>query len=224
MKRWSHLFLCAFLSASLAPVARAGLVLDLTDGGFPAFVGSGRTLGWEFRVNSPITISGLGFFDADSDGLELDHLVRLWTSDATLIASATITSSSAPVASAHPAGRWLTESLAVPVALIPGTSYVVAADYAPGDPDFLRHTTGFVTVPEIHYTRELARSGSSGFPTDTFGLFDRYFGPTLLVEEAPEPSTLALFCIGCIGLLGTAGLHRDRGTRPRVRWRAPRPR
>ena len=38
------------------------------------------TLGWSFVVNSPISVTALGAFDADGDGLNVAHDVGIWDS------------------------------------------------------------------------------------------------------------------------------------------------
>jgi hypothetical protein len=85
---------------------RAGPILDFT-GGIQAFVAIDGTFGWKFRVESPVSIEGLGIFDVGADGLADGHAIGLWTGDGVLLRAAAITNAdSTPVASASSDGDW----------------------------------------------------------------------------------------------------------------------
>ena len=60
--------------------------------------GTGRhNLGWQFQVNSAVTMDGLGIFDdAVFRGLSESHQVGLWDNSGNLLASTTVT-----IASTH---------------------------------------------------------------------------------------------------------------------------
>src|SRR4051812_42963539 len=90
-------------------VVQAALLLDFTGGNANTF-GGNTTVGWEFTLNSPMLVDGLGFWDHGSDGLVNTHDVGIWNSSNTalLLTSTTVTNgSSTPVASTSTAGRWL---------------------------------------------------------------------------------------------------------------------
>lgn len=162
------------------------------------------TFGWGFRVNQTVRVEALGFFDdflVDGPGLLQDHLIRLWTDEATpqVLASTTVTNHSVPAESAAEDGRWLFNEIS-PIELTPG-DYVIGAD----DPncngptcDRIRHFNTAVSIPEITFL--VARDGSPlGFPGSTMPQRnDGYFGPTFRATRIPEPSAM--------GLLGLAGL------------------
>src|SRR4051794_11813194 len=103
ISRWKTVaFLVAMAVASLQH-ANAALVLDLNTGGFSSgcnFCGNvaGVTVGWTFTVYSPFTINGLGVWRPVDVAPPVTQ-VGLW-SGGVLLASATTSSASTPVASA----------------------------------------------------------------------------------------------------------------------------
>ena len=105
----------AATSASANPIA-----LDVTSDTTAFSVGGFTNVGWQFSVNAPITIDGLGLFDFGGDGLSLSHQVGLWDNSGTLLAQTTVTNGSTPVASLSNAGDWLFESI-TPIILLSGT-------------------------------------------------------------------------------------------------------
>ena len=81
----------ALLCAAPRPAAAdfAVSISDLTGIGPFGLSGTG---GWEFTVNSPITVTQLGFFDSGQDGLVDAHPVGLWDLSQTLLVSGTFDS------------------------------------------------------------------------------------------------------------------------------------
>src|SRR5271154_7146963 len=53
------------------------------------------TIGWQFTLSSPVTVTELGFFDATGGGLFDPHPVGIWNSSGTLLGSATVPSGTA---------------------------------------------------------------------------------------------------------------------------------
>ena len=191
--------LIGFAMIGMAGTANATLVLDIT-GGIASPGDRDFTLGWAFRVNSAITIDGLGIWDEGSNGLNPSVEVALWeNSGQTLLRSTTVTSGSTPVASALAAGQWLFEDVAA-LLLTPG-DYTIGY-FRPADTDVFRLSL-FTTIPEITHLGHRSLQGPSlTFPTSG-GLPARFFGPNLRLSETaqlPEPSTLALFLIALGGL------------------------
>ena len=179
------------IKATAMPIA-----LDLTGGGVPTVNPDPFTVGWAFDVNTAITVRQLGFWDEGSDGLAVSHLVRLWNGTGTMVlASATVTNASTPVAGGIPLGRWLFEDV-VPVTLTPGR-YVIGADGGFGS-DAARLQQVISTIAEVTFV-EPREISPPGFPTVVFpGTTPGIFGPTFAI---PEPSSLMIAGLGMVGVM-----------------------
>lgn len=189
----------AILFCCLAPQASAGVIaLDLTATGTLfscANPGSGCTAGWTFYVNSPILVDALGFWDQDANGLANSHPVGLWTSSGSLLASATVTSASTPVASAVSTGQWLFTSIA-PTSLTTG-DYVIGAFYSDGSADFAQGVASASTISLITFVNAVdGFGGSLALPTGAYpGYNAGFFGPNLEIAT-PEPTGAVLLATG----------------------------
>jgi hypothetical protein len=215
MSRFTAMAVASLLAVGFGSVpADAGLLLDLNPGGTSAPCiscgnATGQTYGWAFNVDSPVTIDGIGFWDEGGDGLETTVQAGLWTSTGTLLASATITDGSTPVASASLSGRWLFESVAVQTLAV--GSYVVGGTFFSTVP-LAQVDATFVTNPDISGVAGRRHDGAdTGFaaPLDVFT--SAIFGPTLrTVESVPEPAPLGLMALAAAGVVATASRRRKR--------------
>ena len=192
--------LCGWLFAS-GQTVQAGLVLDFT-GGTAVAPNVDAIGGWEFNVNSAITVNALGFWDEGANGLTNRHDVGLWDISQNLLASTTVTTASSPVASTSAAGQWLFNAI-VPLTLAPG-NYVVGATFLANDADLARAITVATTTAGVSFvTARQVASSSLAFPTIVSPVLNAgIFGPNLLTgpqpAPVPEPATL--------GMAGTAAL------------------
>ena len=182
-----YALICLCMFAMLLPfpasAQTAGMAADFTGTSENAFQAN-LTLGWSFRVHEPIRVESLAFFDhftSDEDGLQQDHLIRIWTDELFphQLAATLITNDSEAIASTAENGRWLTNQIE-PIVLFPGDYVIGADDPSCGGPDCDRYR--FVveqsTIPQITFLE--ARSASPPGPPQSPhpNLKGGYFGPT----------------------------------------------
>jgi hypothetical protein len=195
------------LSLGIAPLAQADLILDLASVGAPHQCGGcgseGTVWGWEFTVNNPITVDGIGVWDYFPTPFSATQ-AGLWTSGGDLLGSATITASSTPVASAAGtggpwSGQWLFENID-PVTLAPG-DYVTGSVFYDTTP-LAALCCAFVNIPEITADGGVVGTFVGGFtpPLEDDPLF--IFGATLdTVAPISEPGSAALLGLCFAALL-----------------------
>jgi hypothetical protein len=179
------------------------LGLDFSGGGplapFTPAVG-----GWAFSVCHPVDVTALGIWDEGADGLANDHEIGLWNADGSVLLASvptTLPTFSRPSALSG-AGEWLFIAID-PVQLAPG-SYLLGATYQASDADVIRLQATAETAAEITYleTRSIG-SASLEAPLNTDpGNENGFFGPNLLVNEAPEAvPSLGPTALAMLGLL-----------------------
>lgn len=213
-KSWFVFLMCVLLGAWTASKAQATLMLDLHTGGAQVPCGScganGTTFGWRFTVLAPITVDGIGVWDAGANGIGSASIAGIWTADGTLLASATVSDGSTPVASASSDGDWLFESI-TPLTLTPGI-YEVGAMFLAITP-FAQVNVPFVMIPEITGVTGVQGTLNAGFTAPLTPFHLPIFGPTLLLQDrgapvqaqaapVPEPSTWLLCGTGLALVLG----------------------
>jgi hypothetical protein len=198
------------VAVSLSASAQAAVLNPLLSISDPTgqSLGNGPfTLGWDFTVNSTITVNGLGVFDSGQDGLAESHAVGLWDSSGDLLASTTVGSG----LSGTLVDQFRYNSIA-PVTLSADQTYYVGAVWLDGADPMVFNATGLFTNPSITYNASAYVGGSSSlaFPSNLYSDTTGYFGPN--ISAVPEPSTWAMMLLGFAGL-GFAGYHRIRKDR-----------
>ena len=123
--------LLTLLALSSVAFASFQPVLDLTGGGFATEPLSPSVAGWEFHLDQPLMIGGVGIWDEGKQPLNITHEVGLYTAAQALLLDVFLdNNNTTAVGSASPDGQWLFTSIQ-PMVLQPG-DYVLAATW--GDP------------------------------------------------------------------------------------------
>jgi hypothetical protein len=147
------------------------------------------TLGWLFTLSSPVTVTALGYYDANgSAGLADSYPVGIFNSTGALLVSATVPSG--PPTSLVDGFSFVSVT---PVVLGAGNYEIGAHANASSPDDFRFDVAGSSSVPQL----------TLGEPAETFGnsftepatlepsATQGYFGPNFLVSsQVPEPSSL----------------------------------
>jgi hypothetical protein len=178
---------------------------SLRTGGSPSF---GFSLGAQFTLSTVDGLDGfvlaLGIYDPSGNALNTDHEIGLWdvTAGNTMVADATVTAGTTN--SGVPGFLYVT--LPVPVLLIDGDVYKLAAYYSQTSTDTLLDNNGTPTIdPNFSNTHGIfdptGAVGQLSEPTGTAG--NPYVGPNLQFQPIPEPGTGALLLVVC----ALAGWH-----------------
>jgi hypothetical protein len=169
----------------------------------------GWTLGYQFNVVNPITVTGLAaWFQSPPTGAAIEsHDIGLWDSNGNLLASGTINASSSQMGSA---GFYVTSIS--PFNLPTGSGYRVGAqtglvDLYAFDGSVFGAYPAFATFsvdPAITFVSDAFINGPGlTFPSIDMGIsgFEGYFGGNIVFTAGqqnpiPEPTTLILFGTG----------------------------
>ncbi len=192
----------AALLLTTAAMASAGtLGLDVISDTQVLFQGEYDNAGWQFSVNAPIVVDGLGIFDVNPAGLAASHPVGLWDSTGTLLAQANVGNASPLVPSASSVGDWLFEDIA-PIVLQPGV-YVTGAYLASSGEKVMGNAT-IASAPQITFiASRLSTNGKFAEP-GAFNLGGAgLFAANIRIEPlatVPEPASLVLMGSGLTAL------------------------
>jgi len=212
-------FGAAVLALLLAmPVKPAGasvptLAMNMTNTGANSGSGPNVMIGWRFSTASAISVSELGFWDDQADGLGESHQVGIWSTagagtSADALVSATVLSGTADAL--HP-GSFFRVAQVTPTNL-PAGDYVIGGLLSGSQVDPYKDTadvSGFATASGITYTERRFIGSTTGFSRpDNTGSGLGEFGPNFaFTTPIPEPSSMAVTAFALTGLTAR-GLRR----------------
>lgn len=186
-------------TVSIVTSATAAMVVSFDSAAFNSTT-IFETIGFEFEVNSPIRIDGLGSYDDSKDGLSAAVEVGLWTAAGSPLAQVTV-----PAGAGAPLDNWFRwQTLPSTLTLNPGRYVVGAMTQNPGEP-FGWQPSSFTTVPEVAFVEDRYSWGSPlQYPSSTTG-FNGWYGGNVHVA-VPEAAGTAV--LAGLGLLGFAASRR----------------
>lgn len=188
-------------SASLLSAGTLGVATSNDN----VFVNTGTwTLGYSFLVNSPITVTGLGVFDDNSDGLNVSHDVGLWDANGNLLASTTV-----GAGTVAPLNGFYRMASISGVSLTAGNIYYVGSVNGIDNDGWLQDPSSLVAAPEITYlSRQFEFSGGGLVFPDLAGSGSTgYFGGNFEFGTSTVPEPGSLLMLGS-GVLAAAGAFR----------------
>jgi len=165
---------CQFQPDNAACLSAASVEKDGWGSGFS----SDYSAGWEFEVHSDLTVTAVGVFDCDDDGLDQGHQVGIWDKATGMTLQATGTIPSGTV------GPLVGHARYVPIPaykLVAGHSYIFAALYPQSSTDCVVFSAEINFDPRITFVTGHEASG----PGLTFPLepVDFRFGPLFLFDS-----------------------------------------
>jgi hypothetical protein len=189
----------ALIASTAAGSSASTLALDVTSGTQIFAPGVFRNIGWQFSVNTSVTVDGLGVFDVDAPGFAERHQVGLWDNSGNLLAQAVVWDTSALVLSASTAGDWRFENIA-PLVLGPGT-YVVGAFYSDSSDPVMANAT-LALAPQISFLASRASQEVAFAMPGVYGLVEPgVFAANVRINAVPEPASMLLLGSGLAALV-----------------------
>jgi hypothetical protein len=185
------------------------------------FTNNAWSLGWSFTTNTAISVSALGYYNANLTG-GLSGLapgcncgeVGIFSSTGDLLASTQVTSS-------DPVIGFFNYQTINPLLLAAGQTYYILAET--GSSDYTFYVNGLTVDPNITFNADAwIQSSTLAFGNSSEGITlaqgGGFFGPNFLDSpaSAPEPSSLLLFGTVSVAMFAALRLRRRRSQAQQV--------
>lgn len=215
MKKLTLFIVSVFLiiaTTGMAHIAMANTIaLTFTGGALVTYVDTPlpNTIGWEFGLAAPVTVTQLGFYDVgpvdqstywptwigpDGDGLIANHDVAIWDVNSQNQMVSAVVTMSAPLDQGF---RWVSVS---PTTLGAGT-YRIGALVNDNDWYFYDTATQTTASP-VSYVGGVYLLGGFAYPEEISYVNYGRFGPDFQFNSVPIPGAVWLMGSGFLGLVG----------------------
>ena len=189
--RLSRCFAFCLAILTLAGSSFADITAALHLGGGTLTSGMARSIGWEFTVSVPVSVTALGVWDEGGNGLSKIHQIGVFrVSDSVLIVGASLVDgASSPLID----GTRFVDVLSTP--LVPGTHYYILADEFSTDAYVSGNgSIGFASHVNWLAVADTAANSIFGAPTFTPGTVGN-LGPNFRFT-VPGPGAPGLLAFG----------------------------
>lgn len=165
------------------------------------FFGQEHSLGFAFTANQNLTVSSLGYYDSNRDGLTADHYVGIYDANHTLLGSATVGSAATLL------GDFRYTTLNSAIQLIAGNTYFIAGTTGGSSDGWVYQASNIVTNG-ITYANSYFHANTTvlTFP-ESLAADRQYMTVNFNVNAVPEPETYAMLLAG-FGLVGAITRRR----------------